>query len=427
MTNWHRVLTSLAAVILGAASRPTAAQDKPPTVLLECNRLYDGVSDRAAGPTRVLVRDGRIAAVGPGVEAPAGAERISLAGMTLTPGLIDVHTHLSYVWTDTTVAPDFAAMYLQSPIVRAFEAAHNAEQTLLAGVTTVREMGTDDGIDVALSDAVARRLVRGPRVVSSGPLYPPYNSVRQDIQWPPDGTVSNRDEVVRKTREYIGGGRDWIKIYATGGTFDDTTAAPWFNADEIRAAVETAGPRGHWVAAHAMGLVGARNAVGAGVRSLEHGSRLDKELVREMARKHVYLVPTLYHLEWYSRHGQVMRYAPGYAERLAALQKQQFASLALARQAGVAIACGSDAVFSMHGENARELVWLVRAGMTAVEALHAATAVNAALLGLETEIGRIAPGFAADLVAFPGDPTRDIEVVMRPAFVMKDGWIVKRP
>ena len=408
------------------APHAARAQERPSTVLLECERLYDGTSERAAGPTRLLVRDGRIAQVGPNVEAPAGAERIVLSGMTVTPGLIDAHTHLSFIWKDTTTAPSFASFYLQSPIVRAFETAQNAEKTLLAGITTVREMGTDDGIDVALSEAVARRLVRGPRIVSSGPLYPPSGG-RPDIRWPPDGTVANREEIVRKTREYIGGGCDWIKMFATGGTFDDTTATPWFTADEIRTAVETAGARGHWVAAHAMGQVGARNAVAAGVRSIEHGSRLDKEIVRDMARKGIYLVPTLYHLEWYALHGEVMRYAPGYKERLAALQKEQFASLALARKSGVQVACGSDAVFSMHGENAQELVWLVRAGMTPVEALRAATSVNAALLGLDKEIGRIAPGYAADLAAFPGDPTRDIQAVTRAAFVMKDGSVVKRP
>jgi imidazolonepropionase-like amidohydrolase len=167
--------------------------------------------------------------------------------------------------------------------------------------------------------------------------------------------------------------------------------------------------------------------VEAGVRSLEHGSRLDAKTAREMARRGTYLVPTLYHLQWYSDHGAALGYAPGYAERLAALQKEQFASLALARRAGVRVGSGSDAVYSMHGENARELVWMVRAGLTPVEALRAATSTNAALLGLEHEIGRIETGYAADLVAVPGDPSRDIQAVLAPSFVMKDGRIVRSP
>jgi imidazolonepropionase-like amidohydrolase len=132
-------------------------------------------------------------------------------------------------------------------------------------------------------------------------------------------------------------------------------------------------------------------------------------------------------MEWYARHGKVLGYSAGYKERLDALQKIQFTSVGYARKAGVAIACGSDAVYSMHGENAQELVWLVRAGLSPIEALRAATSVNAALLGLESQIGRIAPNFAADLVAFPGDPSKDIDVVAHPAFVMHDGEIVKRP
>jgi len=310
--------------------------------------------------------------------------------------------------------------------VVAFEAARNAERTLRAGFTTIREMGDVDGIDLALAQAVARGLVNGPRIIASGPIYPPAGG-RGDIQWPADGTAANAAEITKKTREYLGSGCEWIKLYATGGTYDDTSGTPFYTSDEIRAAVEAAHPRGRWVAAHAMGLEGAKRAVEAGVRSLEHGSRLDAATARAMARRGVTLVPTLYHLQWYSDHGAALGYAPGYAERLAAVQREQFASVRLAKRAGVAIACGSDAVYSMHGENGRELVWLTKAGLTPIEALRSATSVNAALLGMERQIGRIAPGYAADLVAVPGRPDRDIDVVLRPAFVMKDGRLVLSP
>src|SRR5262249_14597708 len=179
------------------------------------------------------------------------------------------------------------------------------------------------------------------------------------------------------------------------------------------AAVDIAGARGHWVAAHAMGLEGARRAVAAHVRSLEHGSRLDDAVVREMARNHTFLVPTLYHLDWYARHGKALGYGEGFADRLASLRDIQFASLNRTRKAGVAIGCGSDAVYTMHGENAQELIWLVRAGLSPIEALKAATSVNASLLGLDREIGRVAPGYAADLIAVPGDPSADIAQVAR--------------
>jgi imidazolonepropionase-like amidohydrolase len=414
----------LAALLAG--TRAEAADTGGSAIVIECDRLFDGVRMRE-GPVRVLVENGRISAVGGALKSPAGARVIDLRGTTLLPGLIDAHTHLTFLWADTTRAPNFLNDYLGSPIVVAFEAARNAEKTLRAGITTVREMGDADGIGLALAQATARGLVNGPRLIVSGPIYPPSGG-RHDIRWPPpDGTAATAEEITKKAREYLGSGCDWIKVYATGGTYDDTSGTPFYTSAEVRAAVETAHPRGRWVAAHAMGLEGAKRAVAAGVRSLEHGSRLDAATARAMARGGVYLVPTLYHLQWYSDHGAALGYSPGYAERLAALQKEQFASLRLARKAGVEIGCGSDAVYSMHGENARELVWLTRAGLSPLEALRSATSVNAALLGLEREIGRIAPGFAADLVAVPGRPDRNIEAVLSPRFVMKDGRVVLGP
>ena len=416
---------SMAAPSSAAAQAANTAM-APSAIVIECDRLFDGTSLRPEGRTRVLVENGRITAVGASIATPAGAERIVLDGMTLLPGFIDAHTHLSYLWSDTTHAPVTLFDYLGSPIVVAFGAAKNAEKTLRAGFTTVREMGSLDEIDLALSQAIASGLTEGPRVITAGPLYPPGGG-RSDIKWPPDGTAATAEEITKKTREYLGQGFDWIKIYGTLGTYDDTSGAATYTTEEIRAAVETARPRGRWVAVHAMGLEGARNAVAAGVRSLEHGSRLDRATAREMARRGIWLDPTLYHMQWYSDHGAALQYAPGYAERLAALQKEQFASVRLAKEAGVAIACGSDAVYTMHGENAREMIWLTKAGLTPTEALRSATTVNASLLGLEKEIGRIAPGYAADLVAVPGDPTKNIEAVLRPSFVMKGGRIVVRP
>ena len=416
------------AVILGAALRPcvVSAEPLPSPVLIECERLFDGASGHLIDHTRVLVRDGRIAAVGDTVHAPPGIRRIDLAGMTVMPGLIDAHTHITYAWRDTTRAPNGWDEFFRGPVLTVFEAARNAEKTLEAGFTTIRDLGSFDGNDVQLAAAIQLGYTRGPRIVTAGGLQPPWGG-REDVRFPDEGQVATREEIVAKTRRYLSNGCDWIKIYATSGTYDDTTGVPNFTSEEIRAAVEVAHPQGHWVAAHAMGLEGARRAVDAGVRSIEHGSRLDERVVRKMAKAGIYLVPTLYHLDWYTRHGKALGYSAGYAERLAALQKIQFASLQLARRAGVRIGCGSDAVYSMHGENAQEIVWLVRAGMSPLEALRAATSVNAALLGMETEIGRVAPGYAADLVAFPGDPTADIALVASPSFVMKGGQVIKEP
>ncbi|HKQ18520.1 MAG TPA: amidohydrolase family protein, partial [Candidatus Eisenbacteria bacterium] len=209
----------------GASAQPPASS----SFVLEADCVFDGASLRPEGRTRVVVENGRITAIGPSVAGPAGATRIDLTGMTLLPGFIDAHTHLSYLWSDTTRAPNYLGDYLGSPITVAFAAAKNAEKTLRAGFTTVREMGSSDGIDLALAQAVASGLATGPRIVTAGPIYPPGGG-RTDMKWPPDGTAANAEEITKKTRDYLGQGCDWIKIYATSGTYDDTSGTPIYTS-----------------------------------------------------------------------------------------------------------------------------------------------------------------------------------------------------
>ena len=418
-----------------AAGRGEAAP--PPALLLTGARVLDESGDRLVAGRDVLIAGGRIVAVGPagslrapgaaaGAAAAGGGEpvRIDLSGLVLLPGLIDLHTHLLLHPYDETPWND---QVLKEPLeLRTLRAVGAARATLEAGFTTVRELGTEGAgfADVALRDAIAMRWIPGPRIfastraiVASGSYGPEGFDPRWEV--PKGAQVADGfDGMRRAVREQIAAGADWIKVYADYPRRPGAPSTPTFSQAELAAAVDEARSAGLPVAAHAHTAEGIRRAVLAGVRTIEHGTGATAEVLELMRRHGVALCPTLAAAE------AVTRYAgwqPGQPEPPRLREAREGFARALA--ARVVIANGSDAGVFAHGENARELELLVAWGMTPRDALRAATATAAAVLGRGRDLGRIAPGAIADLVAVAGDPLAGIAALRHPLLVIKDGRV----
>jgi imidazolonepropionase-like amidohydrolase len=334
--------------------------------------------------------------------------------VTLLPGLVDAHTHVTYHFDRTG---RYGLVWDRDTETTLGYAEENARATLLSGVTTARDLGGDSRVVTRLRDRINRGEAEGPRLLVSGePLTPA--ALR--------GAGEDRGERVSRVREFVRArvaeGVDVIKIFE--GV--DATGAPLFNSQEVAAAVEEAARAGLRVAVHAHEAAAVKAAVRGGCASVEHGSFLDDEAVRLLAQRRTVLVPTLYLPTHYLEHRErFVTFDPftwGFFERLRA---NNLANAARAKKGGVWLVAGSDAVAGLHGRNPREVVWLVKAGLTPSEALRAATLDAARLLGLEGRVGEIKAGAFADLVAVAGDPTKDISAVERVVFVMKGGKVVR--
>lgn len=413
------------------AAEPSAAVAAD--ILLLPDRVWTGDGDAAHAGWAVLVRDGAIAAVGPaaGIEAPAGARRIALPGTTLTPGLIDLHSHLFLHPYDETSWTD---QVLKEPVpYRTLEAARHARDTLMAGFTTLRDLGTEGAgyADVSVKQAINDGLIPGPRlfvatraIVATASYGPGPRGFRPDIDLPGGAEqASGVDEVTRAVREQAGRGADWIKVYADYRVGADGSTQPTFTQPELDALVRAAHVTGRPVSAHSASDAGMRMAIAAGVDSIEHGDGGSDATFRLMRERGVAYLPTLTAVE--SVETYFNHYQPGQPPT----PKMQEAARAFrsALAAGVTIGNGSDVGVFRHGDNAREPEWMVRLGMTAPQALRAATSVAARILRQQDRIGRIAPGLRADLVAFTGDPTADIAAIGHPVLVMKDGVVYREP
>jgi imidazolonepropionase-like amidohydrolase len=425
----------------------TGASELPPTMddlhqaplLIRGARLIDGSGgDPVAGVDLLIDARGTIAAIERSgtIDAPAGAQVIDVGGRSVLPGLIDAHTHL--LSEPEGSYPELVTRTLkESEADRALRGAANAWATLRAGFTTVRNVGGSLA-DRALRDAIVDGRVPGPRMLVAnysigitGGHCDHSNSVNPEkLSRDPDfreGIADGPDAVRRAVRYQVKQGADVIKVCATGGVLSqgDGVGAPQLTPAELRAIVDEANRAGRKVAAHAHGNQGIRDAVEAGVHSIEHGSVLDRPTVAQMRRRGVFLVPTTYAGHYVEEAAFGGRLSPDSAAKAKAIAPKMRESFQLAYRSGVKIANGSDAGVFPHGDNARELAEMVALGMTPKDAILAATSRAAELLGL-TDIGQLAVGFRGDLLVVDGDPLEDISLLKDPKLVVKDGRVYVR-
>lgn len=404
------------------------------TVVLHAARLIDGTGAAPVADGVVVVTNDRIVAVGRrgSVAEPAGARVVELGDATLLPGFIDAHVHIIGRTLGDPAGDDAAVRDL--PATGAILGVENARRTLMAGFTTVRNAGSEGFGDVALRNAINQGFVVGPRILASGHALGITGGHCDENGFRPGllegdyrtGLANTPDEVIAAERYQAKYGADVIKICATGGVLSegDAVGVQQFSDAELRASVEEAKLLERRVMAHAHGAEGIRAAVRAGVHSIEHGSFLDDEGARLMAQRGTFLVPTLSAGEAVLRAADSGVLTGQRAEKARAAGQAMRNATRIALRAGAPVALGTDAGVGPHGANGREFFLMVEwGGMTPMQSIQAGTLNAARLLGIEREVGTLAAGKMADVVAVPGDPTRDIRVMERPVFVMRSGII----
>lgn len=403
---------------------------------VHCGKLFDSRAGKLLGAHTIMVRDGKVAEVRAGRVDTTDAGIIDLAAHTCMPGWTDLHVHLGSQSSPQSYAEGFRL----DPVDYAYRSVGYAEKTLLAGFTSVRDLGGE--VAPHLRDAIQQGLVKGPRIFAAGKSIAttgghadPTNGLNERLSHfigspgPTEGVVNSPAEARQAVRQRYKDGSDLIKITATGGvlSYAKSGDAPQFTIDEIEAIVETARDYGFTVAAHAHGTEGMKRAVLAGVTSIEHGTQMSDEVMALMKERGTWYIPTIYAGRFVADKAKTAGYFPEIVRPKAVRIGSQIQSTAgRAYRAGVKIAFGTDQGVGPHGDNAREFVYMVEAGMPPAYALQAATFFAAQVLGVDDQ-GTIEPGKRADIIAMPGNPIDDIEAVLTVSFVMKDGTVYKVP
>ncbi len=403
--------------------------------LIHAGSLIDGRADTVRHAVTLTVEGERLSGIADGYTAAApGDTVIDLKNATVMPGLMDMHVHL----TSEQSATSYTEGFFLNPADQALHSTVYAKRTLLAGFTTVRDCGASDKLNLALRDAIAKGWVVGPRIYAAGSVSTTgghgdgtngMNSRLQELLDPTQIQIANGpDEIRRVVRQRYKDGADFIKIAATGGVLSlaKSGQAPLFTDEELAAVVQTANDYGLKVAAHAHGDVGMQRAIKAGVASIEHGTFMSDDTIKLMKEHGTYYVPTISAGRYVAEKSKIDGYFPAIVRPKAALIGPLIqATFQRAWQAGVKIAFGTDQGVAPHGENAKEFIYLVEAGMPAMKAIQSATLEGAKLLGIEKDYGTLEAGKVADLVAVPGDPLADIKLMTQVSFVMKAGTVYK--
>jgi imidazolonepropionase-like amidohydrolase len=413
-TIWIAIVT-LALGIAGSGNLVTPAQ-APPVTAQQFKAVIDG-RGHVVNNTFVVVTGDRITKIGmAGQKPPAGSTVVDLGAYTALPGLIDLHTHITYYW-DPESGTTPLGQPRRDPSVTADLAFANIRKALAVGVTTIRDLGASNGIDYLMRDAINTGAKLGPRKFVAG----------QGISAGRNGGPGP-DLIRTQVEARVKAGSDWVKLYGSRGSFQSVDTTQTLTFEEMHAAVEAAHALQRPVAIHSYGASGVKDAVRAGADSVEHGIELDDDTLKDMVARGTVWVPTIDHNRYYIDAKDQYGWKPDVVGPLQDYIDKNLESTKRAFKAGVKIGMGSDAVYSMFGQNTRELGWMVKAGMTPAQAIATATTTPAALLGHANDLGALAPGYFADIVAVEGDPLKDINVVIdNVRWVMKGGVVVVHP
>jgi imidazolonepropionase-like amidohydrolase len=430
MKSWVRAI-ALICVVAGVCAAQTKTSATA-TIAVRAGKVLDVRTGNYATDQMIWIEGDRIKAIGNTSEIsaklPSATKILDLSNFTVLPGLIDCHTHL----TMTPYSSGPAGLHASYPR-QALIGARNARVTLEAGFTTVRNVGAAGYADIALRDAIKAGDVQGPRMLVSGPPlsitggHGDENFLAPQFVWSSDGVADGVDGVTKKVRENIKYGADVIKFMATGGVLSegDNPALAQFSPEEMKAIVDTAHGLGRKVAAHAHGSTGIKDAVLAGVDSIEHGSYINDEDIQLMKERGTYLVPTVYLEDWLLENVQTLGLTPNMIEKAKTVLPIAQQNLSHAFKSGVKVALGTDAAVYPHGLNGHEFGKMVEMGMSPLQAIQAATLNASDLIGWADRVGTIEPGKFADIIAVQGDPLANVHVLENVNFVMKGGEVIK--